>query len=46
MVQKQMVTDPKVHLTFIDFEKGYDTVPRCKLWEALERMKVNEDTYI
>jgi hypothetical protein len=29
----------ETHLTLVDLEKAYDSLPRCKLWEALRNLK-------
>ena len=35
----------EVHFTFVDMEKAWDTVPLQKLWEALEDMKIEKNSY-
>jgi hypothetical protein len=33
----------ETHLTLVDLEKAYDSVPRCKLWEVLRSFSIDEE---
>ncbi len=35
--QKKSHGSPGLHAAFIDFKQAYDSIPRCALWEHLQR---------
>ena len=42
LTEKTSNNRQKVHFTFVDMEKAYDTVHLLNLWEALEDMEINK----
>ena len=42
VIEKNKEKNIETHMTFIDLEKAYDSVPRKQLWEAMRRMNVCE----
>lgn len=41
LIEKKTAKDQEIHITFIDLQKAYDTVPIVKLWEVLEESGMN-----
>ena len=40
LIEKKTTKNREVHLTFVDLRKAYDTVPRNKLYTALNKLKI------
>jgi hypothetical protein len=41
ILEKRRGVNEEIHLALVDLEKRYDSVPRCKLWEALRSFSVD-----
>lgn len=41
IIEKKTATNRDIHITFIDLQKAYDTVPVTKLWEVLQESNIN-----
>lgn len=41
IIEKKTARNQEVHITFIDLQKAYDTVPLMKLWETLQESNIN-----
>ena len=41
IIEKKSAMNQEVHITFIDLQKAYDTVPIIKLWEVLHESRIN-----
>jgi hypothetical protein len=39
--EKRNSVNQNTHFAFIDLEKAYDSIARCKLWEAVGKLKIN-----
>ncbi len=42
IIEKNGIYNIDTHMTFIDLEKAYDSVPRRKIWSAMRRLNVPE----
>ena len=40
LIEKNKAKNIETHMTFIDLEKAYDSIPRIMLWTAMERMNI------
>ncbi|XP_044757820.1 uncharacterized protein LOC123315973 [Coccinella septempunctata] len=40
---QQLVEKRAVHIAFEDLQKAYDSVPRIKIWEALEKLDIPQN---
>lgn len=38
LVEKKKAKNREIHLAFIDIKKAYDSVPRSRLWDAMQEM--------
>lgn len=45
IIEKRTARNIETHITFVDLQKAYDTVPISKLWKVLEQSNINH-TYI
>lgn len=41
IIEKRAAKNIETHITFVDLQKAYDTVPIRKLWETLEKSSIN-----
>lgn len=42
LIEKNRDKQIDTHMTFIDLEKAYDSIPRCELWKAMRRVNIRE----
>lgn len=40
-LEKRTAKNMETHITFVDLQKAYDTVPICKLWTVLQQSNIN-----
>ena len=42
VIEKNRAKNIDIHITFVNLEKAYDNVPRCKVWNAMKGMGIKD----